>query len=145
MIRIETELFISAPPEKIWAALTDFPNYKNWNELMLQVRGKCEKNAKVLVRLRNPDDSGRLQGYYPRIFILDENKMMGLKWRLFFFPWVFDGVHYFRLTPAGNGTLFTHGATYSGFVANQMRQTILQKYPANFDKMNIALAKYITE
>ncbi len=143
MIRIETELFISAPPEKIWNVLTDFPNYKEWNELIPQIRGKCEKNAKVLMRLRNPDDSGRLQGFYPRIFILDENKMLGLKWRLFFIPGVFDGVHYFRLAQAGNGTLLTHGATYSGLLANSMRQTILKKYPANFDKMNIALAKYL--
>lgn len=145
MIRIETELFISAPPEKIWAAITDFEKYREWNELIPQIKGKCEKDEKVLLRLRNPDNSGRLQGFYPRIFILDENKMMGLKWRLFFIPGIFDGVHYFRLSPAGSGTLFTHGATYSGLLANKMRQTILKKYPANFEKMNIALAKYVTE
>jgi hypothetical protein len=141
MIRIETELFISAPPEKIWEILSDFDKYGEWNELYPRAKGKFEKNAKFLLRVRNPDNSGRLQGYYPKITIIEENKMLAWKFKMFMIPGVFDGVQYFRLTPAGNGTLLTNGATYRGFLANSLRKTILEKYPANFDKMNKALAE----
>ena len=142
MIRIETELFIAAPPEKIWAALMDFDNYKNWNEFILSIKGNQEKGARLKVHIRNPDASGRIMQFAPKITVFEENKMLAWKGS-FVIPFVLDGVHYFRLAPAGKGTLFTHGEAFSGLLAQSMRKTILEKYPKAFGDMNIALAKYI--
>ena len=143
MIRIETELFISAPPENIWAVLMDFDKYSEWNPFVLKIKGKQEKGAKLDIHVRNPDNSGRIMRFDPKVMILEENKMFAWKGK-FFIPGIFDGVHYFRLAPAGNGTLFTHGEAFSGFLANMMRKTILEKYPKNFEAMNIELAKRVT-
>ena len=152
MIRIETELFISHSPEKVWAALIDFEEYSNWNPFVFEAKltkpdlgGR--KGEALLIKVNSPD--GKCQNNKPKIYnfkvylnIFEADKMMAWAGRPLL-PWVFSGVHYFRLTPSGGGTLLTHGETFKGIIPQLMRKKILGEFPQGYNKMNRALAKWL--
>lgn len=152
MIRIETELFISHPPEKVWAALVDFDNYCKWNPFVFEASlAKPERGARkgdaLFIKVNSPD--GKCKNNKPKIYnfkvylnIFETNRMLAWAGRPLL-PWVFSGVHYFRLTPSGNGTLFTHGETFKGLVPQLMRKKILSEFPRGYNNMNRALAKWL--
>jgi hypothetical protein len=147
MIRLETEIFISHPPEKVWAALIDFEKYSIWNPFVFEAKGEAIKGAKLKIRVNSPD--GKCTNNKPKIYnftvflnIIEANKMLAWASRPLF-PWIFSGVHYFRLTPSGSGTLLTHGETFKGLIAHLMRKKILGEFPKGYHDMNKALAKYL--
>lgn len=39
MPTIHTSIDIAAPPEKVWAALTDYERYPEWNPFMRRIEG----------------------------------------------------------------------------------------------------------
>lgn len=49
------ESIIPAPPEKVWAVLTDNQAYPEWNPVFVEVQGAYAEGAKVLNRVRDPD------------------------------------------------------------------------------------------
>lgn len=142
MIRIETELFISHPPETVWAALMDFAAYPKWNPFVFEINGEKSKGGKLNIKVNSPDGTLKTYDFKVYISIFEENKMLAWAGRPLF-PWIFSGVHYFRLEAARGGTLFTHGETFAGIVPQFMRKNILQNFPKGYGAMNIALAKYL--
>ncbi len=140
MLRIETELFIDAPPEKLWGILLDFDKWGEWNPFVYEISGSHEKGAKLKIKVNSPDGSGMKLTFSPKINVFEENSMLAWRGNLLI-PGIFDGCHYFRLQKAGSGTLFTHGENFSGLLTSLMRKKILQKYPKGYEALNIALAK----
>lgn len=67
---IKTEILINAAPEKIWAILTDFDNYPNWNPFIKTIEGRVEIGSK-------PCTTGRKRKY-PQSF----NKLFKKKTRV---------------------------------------------------------------
>ncbi|WP_341676877.1 SRPBCC domain-containing protein [Niveibacterium sp. SC-1] len=50
MQQIETEIAIDAPPERVWAILTDFASYPEWNPMLPAIRGEAVEGRQLLVR-----------------------------------------------------------------------------------------------
>jgi uncharacterized protein YndB with AHSA1/START domain len=48
---IRTEITIQAKREKVWAILTDFENYPNWNPFITFIEGKAEEGRQITVRI----------------------------------------------------------------------------------------------
>jgi hypothetical protein len=140
MIRIETELFISAPPEKVWEVLMDFDNYPNWNPFVFYIEGEKIKGGKLEIKVNSPDGAAKVFDFTVYINAFEEDRFLAWAGKPLF-PWLFSGVHYFRLEKAGDGTLFTHGETFSGIIAHLMKKKILQDFPKGYAAMNLALAK----
>src|SRR5688572_19913508 len=59
MIRIETSIPLAASPERVWAVLTDFPAYPEWNPLVLRAEGAAAPYARVQFLIARPDGSGK--------------------------------------------------------------------------------------
>ena len=140
MIRIETELFISAPPEKVWDALLDFDKYPDWNPFVFFAQGEASKGGKLLIKVNSPDGSAKIFDFEVYINAFEPNKFLAWAGKPLL-PWLFSGVHYFRLEKAGDGTLLTHGETFSGLIAQMMKTKILRDFPKGYAAMNLALAK----
>ena len=52
---------IDAPPEKVWALLTDAPSYRQWNRAVVSIQGKIAAGETVsLVSIANPKRTFRL-------------------------------------------------------------------------------------
>ena len=55
---IKTEILIRATPEKVWAILTDFDNYRNWNPFIRSVTGEVAVGNTITARLEPPAPEG---------------------------------------------------------------------------------------
>ena len=62
---VRAEVIIGAPPEDVWAVLTDPASYSEWNPILVAVEGTFEEGATMAVDMRNPD--GSITAMTPRI------------------------------------------------------------------------------
>lgn len=142
MIAIETSLAISAPPDAVWAVLTEFAAYPEWNPFIVKASGGLAKGGRLSITVALPSRGGQRVGFRPVITVLEPGRMLAWKGGLPL-PALFDGVHYFRLEPAGtNGTLFVHGERFDGLAARLLGRRIMALRP-DYEAMNLALARRV--
>lgn len=46
-VRVHTETMIAAPPEAVWATISAFDRYHEWNPLMITVAGEARAGARM--------------------------------------------------------------------------------------------------
>ncbi len=54
MRRVQSEITINATPGQVWAVLTDFAAYPDWNPFISRIEGSLEVGRKLTVRLQPP-------------------------------------------------------------------------------------------
>ena len=109
---IRTEITIRSTPEKVWAILTDFEKYPDWNPFIRSVTGKVEKGEKISAQIAPPQ--GKTMTFKPTVLTKTENRE--LRWLgSVLFKGLFDGEHQFELTDNGDGTVrFVHSEQFRG-------------------------------
>jgi hypothetical protein len=133
---ITTEIIINASKEKVWAILTDFENYKNWNPFMISSTGKAEAGTRLVNVMKNKD---KLFTFKPMILQVEENKYLDWLGSLFI-KGIFDGHHYFKIEDLGHGQIkFTQGENFSGILSGMIIKSIGEDTRLNFMKMNLSL------
>jgi hypothetical protein len=122
---IKTEIAINATPARVWAVLTDFPHYTEWNPFVLQVEGSVDRNATIRYRFEMP----RGIRIWTRATVLRFEPERELRFSAnFLTPTIFRGDHYFAIQPAGqNGVIFHHGEIVTGLLFRAV-QLILQNF-----------------
>lgn len=109
MSELTIEIEIEAPPERVWAALTDFAAYAEWNPYQT-ISGKAEPLAKVRVWSRSLD--GRpFPAVRAAICKFEPNTSLEF---LSGMPLWFGSFRFFHLSPSENGTLLRHGVRFTG-------------------------------
>lgn len=131
-LNITTSIVLPATPEKVWAVLTDFENYPNWNPFLTSATGDWAEGNTVAVTAGG-------MGFKPTVLKIKEAQE--LRWLgSLLFRGVFDGEHYFILQDQGNGTtLFTHGEDFNGVLVPLFKKKLTQDTKAGFQAMNEAL------
>jgi len=129
----ETEIFINAPPERVWALLTDPVAHAAWNPMMRAVEGNFTPGKRVRLILRTP--SGGTMTFRPRVLVADPGRELRWLGRAGL-PRLFDGEHYFRLIPEAGGTRLIHGERFRGALLWTMD---VQQFRAGFEAGNAAL------
>lgn len=81
-IEIKTEILIKSTPEKIWAILTDFDNYPNWNPFIKSIKGQVKVGNKITVRIKPPEAQGMT--FKPKVLTFETNKELSWLGRLLF-------------------------------------------------------------
>jgi hypothetical protein len=100
---------IKASKERIWAILTDAPNYPVWDPGVIGIEGRIAKGEKVVAR--NKISPNRAFPAKVTEFVVGEKMAWtgGMPFGLF------TGVRTFTLTPKGDGTIdFTLREEFSG-------------------------------
>ncbi|WP_242499151.1 SRPBCC domain-containing protein [Flavobacterium sp. 140616W15] len=98
---LNTEIVINATPNKVWAILTDFKNYPNWNPFITSLTGDFEIGKKIIVRIEPPEVKASTFKAIVTGFEVNEK----ISWfGIFIMRGFFDGEHNFELTDNGNGT-----------------------------------------
>lgn len=140
MREIHTEIEIDAPPERIWAVLTDLPSFEDWNPFITSARGDLREGARLEIFVQIPDGVGRT--FKPRVLKVDEARE--LRWLgTLPFPGLFNGEHIFRLEPLAAGrTRFVHGERFTGLLIPFMGG-VLDKTERGFELMNRALKERV--
>ncbi|HEY2407405.1 MAG TPA: SRPBCC domain-containing protein [Polyangiaceae bacterium] len=139
-MQLRTEIEIDAPSQAVWATLTDFHSYPEWNPFITGISGKLALGEELTVNLSLPEGSDytlrpKLIRYEPE----REFCWLGHLW----FKGLFDGEHFFRLRELAEGrTRVTHGENFSGVLLRLLGPT-LTKTSRGFVYMNQALKRRV--
>jgi hypothetical protein len=135
-ITIATDIVIAAPPERVWAVLTAFAHYAEWNPYIVCIDGEAVTGAVITVHAVNKP------GTEPMAQAVDVVAMAfpemawegGLPDRS-----LWKGDHRFRLTADGSGTRFDHFEFFSGSEAPRLLAAYADLIRHNFTRFNQAL------
>ena len=136
MNEIRTSAEIDAPPAAVWAALTDFAAYPEWNPFM-RVEGRPNLGARLVAEIRPP--GMRASTLRPRVVRVERDRELRWVGHLFV-PGVFDGEHRFELAALDDGrTRLTHAETFGGALAGALLRRYGGAIERGFREMNAAL------
>jgi len=140
-MEIKTQITINATPDKVWAVLTDFENYPNWNPFIKSITGEPKVGSQITVSIVSPE--GKSMTFKPEVLTFEQNKefrWLGKLW----FKGVFDGEHKFELIDNGNGTtIFNHSETFKGILVGLFKKQLENSTKKGFERMNVNLKKLV--
>ncbi|HWB64901.1 MAG TPA: SRPBCC domain-containing protein [Chitinophagales bacterium] len=133
-----TEITINATAEKVWGILTDFEQYPSWNPFIIAITGQPVVGTRLRVELKNGNN---VSVFKPRVMAANTGKEFEWLGSLPI-PGVFNGQHFFRISPAGNNSIkFVQGEHFSGLLAGVIMGKIGAQTRQSFIAMNEALKK----
>ena len=139
MHHLETQIEISAPAERVWSLLIDFPSYPRWNPFIRSIEGTLEVGQSLKVFIQPPGASG--MRFRPTVLAVQPNRELRWKGKLLL-PGLFDGEHYFKLeTKPGGGLTFHQGEIFSGILVLLLRRSLDGVTKKGFVAMNEALKR----
>lgn len=131
---ISTEIRIHATPDKVWAILTDFENYPNWNPFIKSIKGEVAVGKKIVARLEPPKASGMT--FHPKVLAYDKNKEFRWIGHLLI-PGLFDGEHHFELIDNGDSTTtFRQSEKFKGILVPFFKNMLENNTKEGFKLMN---------
>jgi len=141
---IREHIEINASPDRVWAAIIDFENYKHWNSQLSFWGGTVQPKGKLHLKLAA--DGAQPYEFKPDISAWKEQQQFAWIAKTGI-PRVFDGEHFFELKDLGGGkTLLTNREEYRGVLSQLFKQLPMMKTaPEGFKKMNLELKNYIEQ
>jgi hypothetical protein len=142
MRQITATVDLDAPPDRVWAVLTDTAKHATWNPFITKMGGTLAVGQKLQIRIAPP--GGKPMSFRPTV--TDVQPQHRLAWLGHLgFPGLFDGAHSFTLTPIANGrTQLVQTENFSGALV-WMSRGLLTKTAAGFEAMHNALSKHLGE
>ncbi|MFC3493144.1 SRPBCC family protein [Glycomyces rhizosphaerae] len=134
--RIETTVHVDARANEVWAVLTDFPAYGEWNPFITEISGLLAEDERLEASFLQPN--GKTNRFRPRVLRVSPARQ--IRWLGKLGPGgLFDGEHYFVLEPQPDGsTVLTHGERFTGVLVPAMK-SLLADTEQGFASMNSAL------
>lgn len=128
-MRNRVETHIEAPPERVWAFISDFSTYPHWNPLTPRVEGRCEAGARVRAWVQLRGDPFLM----PRR-ILDVRPAARFAWTsATWYAWMVPGERVLTLTAVDGGTLLVDEERIGGLgflIRGTLRAAVLAKLEA---------------
>lgn len=141
---IRTQAFIPATPARVWAVLTDFSAYADWNPLNIraEARGKPRLGGKLDTTFVNP--GGKPGATIRQTVTLSRFEPdRALAWTGVV-PLLFNGTHHFTLTPEGEGTRLEHGEDMGGLIAMGFSdEQLTRDFVPYYEAVNRAIAERV--
>ncbi len=134
---IKTEIRIQASPAKVWAVLSDYAAYSQWNPFIRSIQGKVATGERIHVYITPPDAKG--MNFTPKVLCYEHNKE--LKWLgHFLIPGIFDGEHRFEIIDHGDGSsTLVHSEKFRGILLPFLSKLLNNNTLRGFKAMNEAL------
>lgn len=137
MFEIQTQIDIQASPARIWAILTDFAHYSEWNPFIVAATGVARPGQTLSLTLTTKP--GRLMRFRPKVLHARASEKLVWRGRLLF-PGLFDGEHCFTLSPLEDGSVrLSHSEQFRGLLVPLLRRSLERHTRAGFEGMNQAL------
>lgn len=134
---LTSEVTIFAPQDRVWAVLSDFSAYPEWNAFMPEASGTLEKGKRLTVRIAPP--GGVPMTLTPKVLLVTPGSRLTWRGRLFA-PGVFDGEHDFVVAAQDSTvTRFTQSETFKGILVPLLAPSLNRNVHAGFNQMNEAL------
>lgn len=134
---VHTEIDITAPPERVWQALTDLAAYPDWNPMIRRASGEVEKGARLIVYFHPPGSRGRV--FRPKLKAVEPNRE--LRWQgQPGFPFLLESEHVFIIQPTGNNKIhLIHDMIFYGLLVPFVKKIAKNSTHDPFVAMNRAL------
>ena len=133
---VQSAIEIGAPAEEVWAVLTDFAAYPEWNPFITRIDGEPRAGARLRVRIE-PPGTGAIQ-FKPTVVTFAPTRELVWSHR-FFVRGLFDREHAFRIEPRGSErSRLVEKARFSGLLV-PMFARVLDTVELGFDLMNAVL------
>ena len=134
---LRTEIDVAAPASRVWAILTDFARYAEWNPFVERIEGRLDVRSLLKVRLRPP--GGRAMTIGPRVTFVTPGRAFAWRGKLLSRA-VFVGEHRFEVVPVGDDRArFVHSEQFSGALVPLLKKMLNGTTRAGFEAMNRAL------
>ncbi|MEI8048215.1 MAG: SRPBCC domain-containing protein [Bacteroidota bacterium] len=131
---IKTEILIQATPEKVWAILTNFGDYPNWNPFIKSIKGEVKTGNTITARIEPPEAKGMT--FKPKVLTFETNHELSWLGHLFF-AGLFDGDHKFELIDNRNGsTTFIQSEKFKGILVPLFNNQLDNNTKKGFEQMN---------
>lgn len=139
--RIETTAHLDAPAHEVWAVLTDFDSYGEWNPFITAIGGQLAEGERLDVTLTR--SGGKARRFRPAVLRVSPARQ--IRWLGRLGPGgLFDGEHYLVLEPREDGTTrLTHGERFTGVLLPVMTG-LMDDTATDFEAMNAALAERVS-
>ena len=134
---LSTSINIQATPEKVWAILTDFKHYPEWNPFIKKIEGDLQLSKKIRARIEPPQANGMT--FTPKITRLEPKK--GFSWLgHLIIPGLFDGEHSFELIENNDGsTTFVQSEKFAGILIPFFKKMLEDNTKRGFESMNLKI------
>lgn len=112
--RVEHRIGVAAPPEAIWAVLSDFARWGEWNPIYPKIEGRLSIGAPVRFELHLPKRpvrtlSGEIVEWVPDSQLI---------WSLRLFGGLLRTTRYFEIEPLSDtGCILANGEIFDGLMA----------------------------
>jgi hypothetical protein len=137
---IRSEIEIEAPPDAVWAQLTDLDGYEEWNPFIIRADGTAETGQRLSLRMQPA--GGRAMTIRPTV--TDASDGTAFEWLGHLgVPGVFDARHRFELSPTPTGTRVVQRESFRGLLVRPLRRSLDTGTLAGFEAMNEALRRRV--
>lgn len=135
--RIHTSIVINASPARVWATLTDFSSFPEWNPFIRRLRGTLAFGARLEAFIQPPGTGGMTI----RPTLTEVARERELRWRgRLLLPGVFDGEHLFQIERLDDDRVrFVQSETFRGLLVPLLWRTLDRATRRGFEEMNRAL------
>jgi hypothetical protein len=132
---VRSSIDIEASTDRVWAVVSDFERYPEWNPFILSIDGQPVEGKGLEVRIQPP--GRRARTFRPTVIVAMRGE---IRWRgRLGMPRVFDGRHSLKVEPLGpNRSRFTQYERFTGVLVPFLRGTI-RATRHGFEAMNRAL------
>lgn len=111
MRELRSEIDIRAPAARVWAILSDFGSYPEWNPFILELKGELREGARLSVKIQPP--GRKAMTFRPTVRAVEPERKLRWLGKLMV-GGIFDGEHSHVLEPIGEGTRYTQSERFSG-------------------------------
>lgn len=138
MHELRTTVDIQASPNQVWAILTDFAAYPDWNPFIREVRGEPIAGRSLNVSVVS-GAGARQRSFWPRVLSSEAPRELRWQQRLMF-AGLLEGEHRFKLVPRSDGsTRLVHSEYFTGPLVPLLRSRLEREARPAFEAMNEAL------
>jgi len=121
---LETQIDLDQAPAQLWAVLTDFPAYADWNPFLTKVHGVAREGERLLVDIKPP---GETTGTATNPVIIELRPERTLAWRGGMGPpGLFTFEHRMTIEPLAAGSRFQQTVRFSGMMVSSFAGMIGQ-------------------
>ena len=140
---IKTETVINASAERVWAEMTDFASFPDWNPFVRKAQGRLEPGEQLKIQLRL--DHGLPMTFRPRVTVVEPGRE--LRWLATMGrPGVFDVDRAFQIEPRDGGVMFVMSEECTGWLTPVLFATNLEaQLYRGYDAFNEALRRRVEE
>jgi hypothetical protein len=137
MNELHSQIEINASAERVWAILTDFASYPQWNPFIRRISPEPTTGERLKVRLEAPDSRGITLS--PKVLAADPNHQLRWLGHLFV-AGLLDGEHSFVIRSLEEErVVFLQRETFRGLLVALIARSLENSTLRGFEEMNRAL------